>query len=164
MKNRVKFFLLICFLVFQGELFGQTKENTSMRSKYVNSLGFAAGAATGYGISYRYWPNKFGVQGTFAPNVEDESTEVSIGLSFLYKLAETEKTCFFLYQGNHYLYSNYEYPNAQSQDKFFNNGLGFGIELIILKRVSFNIMGGYAAFNNFTRLGFTGESALYFKF
>lgn len=43
-------------------------------------------------------------------------------------------------------------------------GIGIGIEIIILKRISFNLMGGYAGYDSFERIGFTGETGLYFKF
>jgi hypothetical protein len=46
----------------------------------------------------------------------------------------------------------------------FNNGLGIGIEFILLKRISFNLMGGYGAYRDCETLSLTGETGLYFKF
>jgi hypothetical protein len=149
-------------------LLGQEKADTLSKAKFKNSLGVAAGFTTGYGLSYRYWPKKFGVQITFAPYSNDYESHTSIGVAFLLNLIETDKTNLFLYQGNHLLISKYKgqyWDNYRtSNDIASYNGIGIGIEFIILKRVSFNLMGGYAGFENFDRIGFTGETGLYFKF
>ncbi|MDD4031975.1 MAG: hypothetical protein PHG29_06510 [Prolixibacteraceae bacterium] len=158
--------LLISLLVFQGSLLAQSRGNQTIRAKYAHSLGVAAGETTGYGISYRYWPEKFGVQGTFSPYSDEWGSNYSVGVSLLYKIVQTEKVNFFLYQGNHYLYTREKYDNNDYEivNNHFNNGIGFGVEFIILKRVSLNLMGGYAGFENFRRIGFTGETGLYFMF
>ena len=49
-------------------------------------------------------------------------------------------------------------------ESFFNNGVGFGMEIIFAKRIGFNIMAGYGAYDNFQQLNVTGETGLYFKF
>jgi len=38
------------------------------------------------------------------------------------------------------------------------------VEFIIAKRIGLNLMGGYAFYDNFSQINFTGETALYFKF
>jgi hypothetical protein len=64
---------------------------------YENALGVAAGWTTGYGLSYRFQPNKFGVQITFSPYKDSQTTQYSAGLTFLYKLIETnDKTIEFI--------------------------------------------------------------------
>jgi len=136
-----------------------------------HSIGVGAGFTTGYGLSYRFWPKKIGAQATFAPFKDESSFQFNIGVTLLYKLIETEKTNLFLYQGNEWYYKNYELtyygntgPVEKREQDYFHNSIGIGIEFIILKRVSFNIMGGYASYENFSRIGFTGETGLYFKF
>jgi hypothetical protein len=47
---------------------------------------------------------------------------------------------------------------------YTNNGVGFGIEIIIAKRISFNLMAGFATYRNFSNINLTGETALYYKF
>jgi len=163
----------VIFLSFLNtSLFCQTNNETINKEniKYKYSIGAGIGYATGYGASFRYTPNKFGVQANFSPMYNENTTQFSIGVTFLYKLIEAEKTSFYLYQGNHYNYyksSHYnsyynQYNNSETQR--FNNGVGVGIQFIILKRVGLDIMGGYAFYDNFERLNLTGEAGLYYKF
>lgn len=168
MKTRILIFLLILFFVNET-ISGQEKDDTINRTKFKHALGFGAGFTTGYGLSYRFMPNKLGVQTNFAPFKNNYETWLSFGITFLYKLIETKSTNLFLYQGNHYFYRKEKYlgyyNNSPDQvDKYFNNGLGIGIEFIILKRLSFNLMGGYAGYRNFEQISFTGETGLYFRF
>jgi hypothetical protein len=157
----------VIFLSFiNTSLFCQTN---SENNKQKFSLGAGVGFTTGYGVSFRFTPNKFGVQATFSPMYDDNKTQISAGVSFLYAIMETEKTCFYLYQGNHYNYKkltyNGYYPtNHVTEFKILNSGIGIGIQFIIFKRVGFDIMAGYAFYDNFQALNLTGEAGLYYKF
>lgn len=140
---------------------------------YKHSLGFAAGTSTGYGLSYRFTPNRFGVQATFMPLMNERETRLSIGLTFLYTLVEAEKCSLFLYQGNHLLHRQYEayaygwpWPPEELtvRDTQMTHGLGVGMEFILAQRVGLNLMGGYALYDHLKTLDFTGEVGLYFKF
>ena len=164
-----------CLLVLT---FGSIKVNgqsndAEPKQKLVHSVGAAAGFTTGYGLSYRYRPGKFGVQGTFAPYSSGDVKTFSTGVTFLYTILENSSSNLYIYQGNHYFYhsfigSTYEangtYTTKRYTDSYMNNGLGVGIELIVAKRVGLNLMGGYAAYENFSGLNLTGEVAMYYKF
>lgn len=168
MKKYSKFIIPILIFVFsQKIILGQTSE-IKYENLFKHSIGVAAGFTTGYGMSYRYWPKKIGVQTTFAVIKDSYNLQLNTGITFLYKLIEVENTNLFLYQGNQYFYEESNYSDGvneyKSSNGHFNNGIGLGIEFIILKRVSFNIMGGYASYEDFDRIGLTGETALYFKF
>jgi hypothetical protein len=168
MKTRILIFLLILSFL-NLTISGQEKVDTININKFKHALGFGAGFTTGYGLSYRFMPNKFGVQTNFAPYKDKYRALFSFGITFLYKLIETNNINLFLYQGNHYFYRKekyiyYDQNDSYQVDKYFNNGLGIGIEFIILKRLSFNLMGGYAGFENFNKISFTGETGLYFRF
>jgi hypothetical protein len=45
-----------------------------------------------------------------------------------------------------------------------NNESGFGVEIVMAKRIGLNLMTGYTFYNNFSQLNITGEVALYYKF
>lgn len=170
MKSVVMLFAAILFAV---PVLAQEAEAPEATKPFKHYLGVGAGFTTGYGLSYRYWPGKFGIQANFAPIKTEYEESVSAGITFLMKLVEAGHTNFFLYQGNHFHYykSDYWYydewgnsiRDGQS-DSYLNNGIGMGIEFIMLKRVSFNVMVGYASYENFERLSLTGETALYFRF
>lgn len=155
--------LLLCLFSLQAALISQGKADTLNKVKFNNNLGVAAGFTTGYGLSYRYWPKQFGIQVTFAPYSNDSESQYSFGVAFLLKVIETNYANFFLYQGDHLLFHTYKYMET-THDVNSYNGVGIGIEFIIIKRISFNLMAGYAGMENFKRIGFTGETGLYFKF
>ena len=169
MKTNILIFII--FLSFLNvPIFGQTNsdsvDNNSIKYKY--ALGIGAGYSTGYGLSFKFTPNKFGIQTIFGPFSNRDMDQFSIGVTLFYILIETKITNLFLYQGNHLNYSIY-HPSLydgliNEKTKYFNNGVGFGIEFNFSKRFSFNLMCGYAFYENFERLGLTGETSLYFKF
>jgi hypothetical protein len=112
------------------------------------------------------------VQVNFAPYKSESITRFSTGLTFLYQLMETEITSLYIYQANHY-YSNSNSAaynqvsglyDKKEEEAYFNNGLGFGFEVIIVKNIGFNLMTGYALYQNAKNYNITGEAALYFKF
>ncbi len=146
------------------------------KQSFKHSLGLAAGFTTGYGLSYRFWPRKFGFQVTFAPFNNDEISQYSAGLTFLFKLAETKNVNLFIYESNHYFYrqefnyyDNYWYTDNSSDQggpirRQINCGAGAGVEFLIGNRMSFNLMVGYAGYNGFDKVNLTGETGLYFRF
>lgn len=181
MKKLFSVCFLLCYISMMCT-FGQTdvKEDTLARFKF--AVGVGAGFSTGYGLSYRYTPCKFGLQLNFAPYQTRETARYSTGLTFLYTLIESKTANLFLYQGNHYFYNSETWFYLDSTksvqvtndlstgysrkniEEYFINGIGIGIEIIIVKRVSFNLMAGYAAYRNFREVNFTGETGLYYRF
>ncbi len=169
------FFLFILALLFSNSrLLAQDSINKKTEKEYKYAIGAGAGFCTGYGLSFRYHPNRFGGQINFGPYTDKETDRYSIGLTLLYTLIESKISNLYLYQGNHYYYNsqtNYIYnPGSPDPDKkrstesYINNGLGFGIELILAKRIGFHLMAGYAFYSNFEKVNLTGETALYYKF
>ncbi|MCF8429901.1 MAG: hypothetical protein K9G64_07185 [Bacteroidia bacterium] len=160
-------FLLAIILILTIE----TKAQEPKEEKTKHAVGAGAGFTTGYGLSYRYTPNKLGVQVNFAPYKNGADYQYSFGLTALYSLMQTEKTTLYLYQANHYLASSFmEYDDStpsvlkRKNESYFNHGIGFGVEFIIASKIGFNLMTGYATYDNFNKLNVTGEAALYFKF
>ena len=166
-RNLVQVLIL---LFLQVTISAQELVDSDNKENYKHSLGVGAGLTTGYGLSYRFLPNKIGVQTTFAPYNSKFEFKFNIGVTFLFRLIEAERTHLLLYQGNQYLYSKYKPLSyhirylEEHETSQFNNSIGLGIEFIIMRRVSFNLMGGYAAYENFDRISFTGETGLYFMF
>lgn len=165
---------ILLILIFSVS--GFTQENPETRQEdYKYGIGIGAGFATGYGLSFRYHPQKFGAQVNFAPYKTEDTERYSAGVTFLYNIIESRITNLYIYQANHYFYNsrtqyiyNPDFPDMEEKirttESYFNNGLGFGMEIIIAKRIGFNLMTGYAFYENFEKLNLTGEAALYFKF
>ena len=175
MKNLSIYILLLLTFVLCQKANAQdyvTKKDTSVKFRY--GLGFGGGSTTGYGLSFKYFPSsytgKLGAQVNFAPYQSVSSKQYSFGLTFLYKLVENQKSSLYLYQGNSllYRYDNYKYyyygSNTTSESLKINNGIGIGIEIIILQRVGFNIMAGYGGYDSFKTITIAGEGGLYYKF
>ena len=145
----------------------------SEKLKY--SIGVGAGFATGYGLSFKYIPKKIGFQVNFAPFKNKTTSRYSLGLTFLYDLIESKYSKLYLYQANHFYYNSETYDNIIydsfgktisnnkiiATDKYMNNGLGFGFEIIIEKNIGLNLMTGYAFYDNFNEIN---KTALYYKF
>lgn len=173
---------LLAFIFFINNIASGQGLNQETNEKFKHSIGAGAGFTTGYGLSYRFMPGKFGGQINFAPFHNDEIDRYSAGLSLLYVLIESRTSSFYLYQGNHYFYNSQMvyywepkdpepfpipepmYYKRRTTEAYFNNGLGIGIEFVLLERIGFNIMAGYAFYRNFEQLNFTGETGLYYKF
>ncbi|OFX62214.1 MAG: hypothetical protein A2046_00895 [Bacteroidetes bacterium GWA2_30_7] len=162
----------------------QKVEKPEYNKLYKHSLGAGAGFTTGLGISYRYFPKKLGFQLNVAPHYQDYGKEafISAGLTFLYNLSESKYSAVYAYFGNHLLhtsevkkqgdsfynsatgYYEYTYTDHTVVKDVINSGIGFGFEFNTQKRVTLNLMGGYAQYNSFERLFFTIEAALYYRF
>lgn len=172
-KKIKNIFVALLFTSAFSSSFAQTTDFPLEEYKY--GIGGGAGFTTGYGLSFRYLPKKFGAQLNFAPYKAEDTERYSLGLTFIYKIIESKITNLYLYQGNHYYYNSYlaytYNPNVpyseelkKVKESYLNNGVGFGIEIIIAKRIGLNLMAGYAFYDNFRKLNVTGEAALYYKF
>lgn len=173
MKKLNVFALIGIFCICSFTASAQNDTEAPKEKRFKHGLGIAAGLTTGYGLSYRYMFSKFTIQGTFAPLVDGDRQQYSTGITFIYNLVENRNTNLFLYQGNHFYYEKDKYYNyygynyaeeVYREESNLNQGLGIGIEFIILKNVSFNLMGGYASYDSFSRIGFTGETGLFYRF
>lgn len=151
------------------------KDNDSIKDNFKHSIGFAAGFTTGYGLSYRYWPKKIGIQTTFAPYNTADVSVYSAGLTCLQELAETDVAVVFMYESVHFYYRQ-EFHNGSFYSSYYdddtkgpirrqiNSGFGAGVEFKMGKRVVYDLMIGYAGYNGFKRVNLTAETGLYFKF
>lgn len=167
--------LCVAFLLLFIQLPAQETNIANNVKPYVFGLGAGAGFATGYGLSFRYHPGKLGLQTNFAPYKDAETERYSAGVTLLYTVITGQISNLYIYQANHYYYNsqtNYVYnpslPNQEekvrSTEDYVNNGIGFGMEIIMAKRIGLNLMTGYACYRNFEQLNVTGEMALYYKF
>lgn len=168
-------FIVLSMVLINTNVFSQ--KDTKQKSdsiKYKYSIGAGAGFTTGSGLSFRYIPKKLGFQVNFAPIQTEYSDIYSAGITAINYLLENEKTNLYLYWGNSYYYMKEKYfdystPTPIKTDsvhvtEHFNTGVGVGIELILLKRISMNFMAGYALKENFKKFNFTGEGGIYYKF
>lgn len=149
--------MLLCLPAYSQTEF-DPQEETDKTSKH--ALGVGAGVTTGMGLLYRFTPNRFAAQATILPSFSREGLWMMAGASFFYTLKDYEQIDFFLYQGNRVSLS-------RSTNRFntfdLNNGLGFGVEITILKHLGLSAMTGMAAYDSFDRYSMTGECGLYFK-
>ncbi len=145
--------VLIITLLLSAIMFASAQEFPESKK---HQVGIHAGFTSGIGISYRYWPDKLGMQITFIPIKSDEKTFVSLGVTGLLTLKEKKYFKPFLYLGNHYVYTR--------EDQEYNIGIGPGFSVGSIVR--FNFMMGYGfydvleTFNTFP----TMEIGVYYKF
>lgn len=154
----------------------QEQTNTYSYKNSKHALGFNLGYSTGVGLSYRHSFNKFAVQVAGLPYASENHVGFNAGLTFMYNLVQTDKSKFFLYEGNGFYYDNSDYSNYEEEsqtlitdsnrkERELINSLGIGYEFLVYDRLGLSFMGGYAfSSGNYStnRLSFTGEfSALY---
>lgn len=172
-------FIAIILIAFTLSAFSQQNNDVVTGKKYSKAFGIGAGFTTGAGFSFRYFPHKYGIQVNCAPYYNDYGSEVfvSSGVTLLYSINENRVSNFYAYLGNHYLYSKlnrsvyvydpYGINNSyikKETNEYLNSGIGVGIEFHSQKRITINLMVGYAQYENFKRLFFTAETALYYRF
>ena len=104
----------------------------------------------------------------FQPKFDKDNHDIYSGISLLYRVTENEKVNFLLFNGHRVHFSNnYTYSPVdgvtETVDSEYNLGFGVGLELIMFKRLSLNLMTGYGAFDNFERINFSGEFSLLYR-
>ncbi len=191
-----KFLLLLLFLMGVIQTVSAQQDHEVEKSpvhkiELRHEIGLAAGGIVGLGPAYRIWANRWGAQACFTPISTGKTEIYSAAISFMYSLRKTESTNFFAYQGNHFIsYTEYfsgtyayvykqdpmgfvsyvvDYTPARTEkQRFFNNGIGLGLEYFNPDRnvspFGISIQCGLAGFKNFTRAFFTGEVAILYKF
>jgi hypothetical protein len=177
--KKIIFYFMTLLIMTNLDSYSQTATSDTLQYKsYNNSIGFIAGFTTGYGLSYRRYIKRFGVQITSGPTYSEggEKATVSSGLTLFYRLNKKPdyRANYYLYFSNHYYYHKYTWHFQNSnqgpiitsvkEDKSWNTGLGVDFNLRMNNRFGMDIMVGYAQYDTFTSLTFTGEFGLYYKF
>jgi len=164
-----KVFLVLLLLILLSEISSFEDQNSNL-SHYI---GGAAGISTGFGLSYRYWPEEYGWQMVFTPMSDGADVMINLGLGALKTLHETTYTRLFLYlvgNGTYNNYEDYDYGemviNERKQTFESVIGIGPGLEIYLFNNIVIDIMFGFKyGFNGmFQGLGFTAETALYYRF
>jgi hypothetical protein len=121
-----------------------------------HQVGANFGFTTGLGFSYRYWPDKLGVQFTFVPVIYDTTTFISLGLTGLLTLSETKYFKPFLYLGNHYVITQ--------NDTEYNIGFGPGFSFGSAIRLNFMLGYGFYDVMDTFNLFPTAEIGVFYRF
>ena len=125
-----------------------------------NRIGLYGSFFSGYGLSYQYqFANGLSVRSQlFAYGSNDDNSNynsdeirLAFGADLQYNLKRTKRTRLYALLGSFVDYyengNNYSVNSSSNKDfdieRYFNVGLGFGIELMAWRNVSFVIEGGY---------------------
>ena len=140
------------------------KTETDNNSKFIHSVGAAAGFTTGYGLAYKVSKDNFGLQAVFSPIKTEHESMYSTGITFMYVIDKRKHTDLFLYQANHYYYhsSDYSFYYEDQVRSQINTGLGLGMSFNFIDPFSFNMMLGYASYDSFNKLGLSVEASLFY--
>ena len=164
----MKYYVFAFFFLLGSCVCGQDTAKTKIEIKHF--IGAGAGFTTGYGLSYRLIYDKYGAQLNFGPMSSQNSfTTISSGLTLLYKLAELDESNIYVYWGNHLFYRNEVHFYLSNGLKYnekstkWNTGLGIDLELNKEKRLVFNIMFGFGAYDSFITKTLTGELGLHYR-
>jgi hypothetical protein len=160
-----RIFAFLAIALFATGLFGQQVEVITVN--HPQEFGFHAGATTGIGLSYRYWPGKNGVQLTALPIKTSDEMYINVGLTALHTFHDSQYFRFFGYLGSSIVVDDYDLNDNESQNS--NNhakvNVGIGPGFAFGTRVRFNIMAGYGFYDVTGEFNIypTGEIGLYFR-
>ena len=167
-------FTMALFFTLQTVFFCTTVfADVDTAGKY--NIGIGAGFITGYGLSYRQWFNRFGVQCTVSPFYDTDnsssSTTISFGATALAKIKEARYVNLIAYLGPHFYYHDYSEKNVPSFDSpstrnlFIGGGPGLDFHFLNL---SLTLMFGYCFRYQFADdhfgTNFSGECGFYYSF
>jgi hypothetical protein len=173
-KFMKKLFLIFIFFILILKTYAQEDDNLNINK--VHEFGIHAGATSGIGLSYRYWPGRFGIQFTALPFKSGDEAYINIGLTGLYSFYQSSHVRFFGYLANSYNYDRYtsddfgnDVNNWNSEKKTHTKkgyNIGFGPGFGFGSRVRINLMAGYGFYDIFHKFNIlpTGEIGLYFRF
>jgi len=167
--------IILSLLVMSFTLSSIAQDEKKAISSPKHHLGLHTGTTTGYGISYRYWPTKFGGEITASPIFEKGGQyTVSTGLSLLYTLKESQKYSIYSYFGNSILAQKSNYaiynPTTNTYDSKktmqYNASLGFGVKINFWENLNFNAQFGYGFYEITSDINtnFAGELGVYYHF
>ena len=170
------FYMLTTAAIFSAQITtAQEEVNSAVSESFKHGFGIHAGASTGLGFSYRYFPEKWGVQVTGIPVFGGGSFFSSAGLSGLYKIKEHRRVDLFTYLGGHLIHERYKTntstwpPTEEPQIYKYNTlvaGLGAGVNIHLWEVLDLSVQIGYGAYNltNSPRTNITGELGFYYRF
>jgi hypothetical protein len=161
-----RIFTFFAAVMLTAGLFGQQVEVINV--KHTQEFGFHAGATTGVGLSYRYWPGKNGVQLTALPIKTNDYVFINLGLTGLHTFYDSNYFRFFGYMGSSISVNNddfYYSDSNSSTDHHARVNIGIGPGFAFGSRVRFNIMAGYGFYDVLGQFNIypTGEIGLYFR-
>ena len=137
----MKKLLFICILgVLLNPTFSQENNSENIRLFNPNFIGLSSGFTTGTGFTYRYFPDKSGMQVTFLSIICKSFTKASLGITYLKEIKEYDQARLLVYVSNH--------ANNFSEDDHLKNNIGFGFGTDrITDDLIINFMVGYAIYD-----------------
>ncbi len=164
----MKYVFFLCFLISGILSFSQ---NTGDGEKVKqHAVGITVGSFTGYGLAYKYFPDKFGFQVNNYSYFSRVKTNISLGSSFLYSLNKFDKFNIYYHLSSAFFYRefmSYDWITGDEVKRIymdFNPGTGVGIE-IHWKRISCSVYYGIGFYNKLQTFSMFGAGgSLFVKF
>ena len=154
MKNKLIVLLAVWVLMpHQGkaQVVVPDQDQPTKLGKTVYGLGFAAGAGTGLGVSFRHHlPTEFSYQIVGGIIKVDTKLQYDIGIEAQFDLVRGETTRFFAGGGFAYFYSGESGTNTLNGP--FRVAIGVGGEFSTVRLVNFTLEGMFTYFNDGTVL------------
>lgn len=162
---------MVITIITMTSVFAQSADTLKVNNPK-HQIGGAGDLRSGFGFSYRYWPNKWGIQTTFLPLFSSSYYDIDFGLSGLLKVHENKIVDLFVYIsymenfgkeecGINYITNKPEYDYFQQIDISF----GPGFNLHLCKVIDMNLTFGYGIYDvaNDYETNFTGSVGLFYK-
>ncbi|MFC2137943.1 hypothetical protein ACFLTE_07200 [Bacteroidota bacterium] len=138
--------LLLAILILFNHAFNQENNNQFYTSPIYHFkdhfIGLNVGLTTGKGYTYRYFPEKRGIQFTLLPLHTDYFTNIGLGLTYLKEIKSYDQSRLLLFL------SNSVNKDSYSDHVKYNTGLGFGADFVC-NGLIINFMFGHGLFDIF---------------
>jgi hypothetical protein len=168
--------IILAFLFQCTQAIAQDKPEVRIDGPH--QFGIHAGATTGLGLAYRYWPKKIGLQFTTVPVFyQGNDYYVSTGLMAMYKLKEAKTYNMFFYYGNHMIFQSNSYimydpypavtySEHRTDELVWNTGMGLGFNIHFDSQFSMDLMMGYGLYDisNDIHTMLAGEVGFFYTF
>ncbi len=133
-----KYILIILALCMVHIVFSQSENKIKE-----HHIGLYGRANSEKGFSFRYIPNKLGIQVTGVPMFsKTKRVFFSVGLSGLFTIQESKYAKVFSYIGGQYIESDVFVKSAR-----FNMGGGLGLDTQLSQKIGVTTRGGYGILN-----------------
>jgi len=170
MKKILVIFINLIILVNFN--FAQEKLPKTKRSECKNHFGITGGYSTGYGISYLYQENKFGLQATFSPYYNDNRKFTNFALTGLYLLQKGQNINLMMYLSNDWtsIIRKNSYDSSVWESMKSKTGIGLAYQMYMSPKYKICFYTGYSVlyfkdeYDKYVGFAPDGGVSLYFMF
>ncbi|MDA3852223.1 MAG: hypothetical protein PF447_13285 [Spirochaetaceae bacterium] len=164
-----KLLYLLCIFLLSSTLWSQQQSQEEALEIKGHNIGVMLGNSLGYGLTYRYWPDRLGVQLTFSPSIDYGNQGFIVGGSFFYTIQGGKITQLFFYTGGQYAFNYYQndfwfYDESTETNFDYSIGAGPGLEIRIINHIAMDFLFGYSYSPADMTVNFSFDTGIFYRY